>query len=177
LDSREVLDLILQLVEPFGGEQDVSLHLVVLSRVRRKEKPAQIADLWCAQAFGPARHGSTALSGSNDDGGPQSGDELALLGERLRALQRVLDGGRAAEALDIPGVALAQVARGAHVAEMLLGAVHAPGPLLQDLLARGLGVARAENLFEQPGVPERAAREHDRLGARVLERPADVLGL
>ena len=59
LDGGEVLDLILQLVEPFGGEQDVSLHLVVLGRVRRKEKPAQIADLWCAQAVGAARHGST----------------------------------------------------------------------------------------------------------------------
>ena len=50
----------------------------------------------------------------------QPADQPALLGERLRALECVLDRRRLAEALDVPGMELAQVARGPLRPEMLL---------------------------------------------------------
>src|SRR4051795_10019479 len=54
-----------------------------------------------------------------------------------------------AEALDVPGVELAQVAPGARPAEVLDGAVHDPLELRSDLVRRGLVAAVAEQLGEQ----------------------------
>ena len=51
---------------------------------------------------------------------------------------------------------------------MLDRAVDQPVQLGQDLVGLGLGLAQAEDLLEQPRVPERSAREHHRGGARSL---------
>ena len=64
------------------------------------------------------------------------------LGERRRPLERVLQRLVAAEALDVPGVELAQVAGGALGPEVLAGPVDHPVELGQDLLAAGLAGAR-----------------------------------
>ncbi len=121
---------------PSGVSRTSFCMLVVLGRVRRKEKPAQMRTSRCAQWCGAARHGSTGSSASSGDRGPQPGDQRALLRERLGALERVLDGRRPAEALDVPRVELAQVARRALRSEVLLRAVDDPGPLLEHLVAR-----------------------------------------
>jgi hypothetical protein len=83
---------------------------------------------------------------------------------------------RRAEPLGVPRVELAQVAGRPLRAQVLLGAVDHPGPLGQDLFRSGVLVARAEHLGEQPRVAQRAAGEHDRRAAGVLEHPADVVG-
>jgi hypothetical protein len=57
-------------------------------------------------------------------------------------------------------------------------AIHHPVELVEDLLARRLLLATGDQTGEQPRVPERAAREHDRLRARVLpgvDDPARVV--
>src|SRR5215211_3077214 len=60
----------------------------------------------------------------------QACDHRALLGDRAGLLERRLDGLSLAEALDVPGVKLAQVARGALRAEVLHRPVEHPAPLL-----------------------------------------------
>src|SRR3954462_15693117 len=99
--------------------------------------------------------------------GVQEGPGLRYGGGLLKG---PADGLVGAEPLEVPGVELAQVAPGARAAEVLDGAVHDPLELLDDLVGPGVGVARAEQLREQPRVAERAAGEHDGGGAGALVR-------
>src|SRR4051794_18827822 len=82
-----------------------------------------------------------------------------------------------AEALDVPGVELAQIAPGTRAAEVLDGALHDPLELGADLVGRGLAGAGAEEPGEEPGVAERPASEHHGGGAGVLVGALDRLGI
>src|SRR6185312_5917230 len=68
----------------------------------------------------------------------------------------------------VPRVELTQVAGGAECPEMLDGTIYRPVELGEDLWARGGILAQAQELLEQPGVAQRAAREHHRGGAGLL---------
>ena len=72
----------------------------------------------------------------------------------------------AGETGDVPRIELAQVARRALLAEVLDRPRDRPIELGQHLLARGVLLAAAHELLEQPGVAERAAREHRGGGPR-----------
>src|SRR4029079_16130945 len=81
-----------------------------------------------------------------------------------------------AERVDIPGVELAQVAGRAIAAEVLLGAVDRPEQLGRDLLAPRRPLAAAGQLFADPGVAERAAGDHHRVGAGLAVGASRRLG-
>ena len=77
--------------------------------------------------------------------------------------------------LRVPGIELAQVAARAVHTEVILGAADDPLELLQHLVRGGLFLARAEQAAEEPGVAERAAREHHGVRAALLEGVPDLL--
>src|ERR671928_153676 len=116
---------------------------------------------------------SVALCGPRQaDGGGQEPSRL-LHGGRL--LERLAEGLVGAQALEVPRVELAQVTPRARAAEVLDGAVHDPVELVSDLVGRGVRVAGAEELREEPRVAERAAREHDGGGAGAVVCRSDGL--
>src|SRR5262245_3307294 len=124
-----------------------------------------------------ADEGMRSDAGAAEHGSTEIGDDRSLLGKRLGALQRVLHRAPGAQPFDVPGVELAQVARGPFGAEMLLGAIDDPLPLGDDLGVPRLVVALAQHLREQPRVAEAPAGQHHGLAAGVFEHPADVLGV
>src|SRR5579863_2865632 len=100
-------------------------------------------------------------------------DQLARLGAAARLLQGGLEAARQRalelEALDIPGVEAAQVARCALLPEVLDRTLADPVELCKDLALLGRGAAAPEQLLEDPRVAERAARDHHRGDAGSLE--------
>ena len=177
LSVGEVLDLLLELLEPFGGEDDVLLHARRPRSGPEKEKPAQMRTARCAQwsaqrgMVAPGR----ALSG---DRGPQLGDQRALLGERLGALERVLDG-RAPRrgARRTRGGTCAGSARRARRPRCSSARSMTQSHSSSDLVARRGRSSRAPSTCSNShGLPSAPRASMTAAAARVLEHPADVLG-
>src|SRR4051794_9459338 len=96
---------------------------------------------------------------------PEDVDERTRLVEILAGLEgggRVLVG---IQVLQVPGIELAQVARRAIRAEVLLGAVHHPEQLGDDFVPLGIGTAPTGELLEDPRVTEGPAGDHHRVRA------------
>src|SRR5215208_4845601 len=146
----QVLDLLLELLEPFGGEDDVLLHASSLGKLV----------LECARpAHWRAERRVMVAADSGREKRCQTVDHGALARDRVGLLERGLHVLSGPQPIDVPRVELAQVARGALGPEVLDRAVDDPAPLRDDLVLRRLRVARAEHLREQPRVAQRAAGE------------------
>src|SRR3954451_2522789 len=79
------------------------------------------------------------------------------------------------EALPIPGIGLPQPPAGALHSEMLLGPLDYPVELGDYLFSRGIAIAVAQDLLEDPGVAERPARQQDGGHAGLLVGLARLL--
>ena len=104
------------------------------------------------------------------------GEQLADLVEGLGALEAVRRGALESERLDVPGIELAQVAGRPLGAPVLLRPVEHPAQLRLDLGVGGRTVALAGELGEDPGVAERPARDHHRVGPGLDVGSAGQLG-
>jgi hypothetical protein len=82
-----------------------------------------------------------------------AGEQRARLVHRVRALQLLLEGLARAQALDVPGVELAQVAARAIRAQVLLHAVHDPRELVEDLVGGRLASRRPRTCSNSHGLP------------------------
>src|ERR687891_1684082 len=87
--------------------------------------------------------------------GPELGDERARLGEIVRGLEGGCGRLAGVEALQVPGIELAQVARGPLGTEVLLRSAHHPEQLRDHVLALGGAIPAVGELLEDPRVAER----------------------
>src|SRR3954453_2510203 len=123
-----------------------------------------------SRRFSPERRSSSSLSLSRPSWvrmtsrgmGARHGSNEQLPGlERAgRPLERLVERLVAAKTLHVPGISLAQPARGPGLSEVLDRPLDQPIELGPDLFGRRLVLAEPEQLLEQPRVAQRPAREH-----------------